>query len=526
MAHSDAGRRAWQLCCMLAVLLAGCGTTTKNIPTASPAPRSAPAEPRVAGVDPAGLINRVTWGINPSTLHEAETSGLPAWLARQLHPGPATLPEPVQAVIDTMDISRVPVEQLVSRAEQQRLDGRAASQDPDARIASRQSYQQNLNQLARETATRSLLRAIHSPNQLQEQMTWFWMNHFSVFQGKANVRAMLADYEERAIRPHVLGRFRDLLGASAHHPAMLRFLDNDQNAAGRINENYARELMELHTLGVDGGYTQQDVQELARVLTGVGINQSNARPRMRAALEERYVRRGLFEFNPARHDFGSKTLLGQQIAGRGLDELEQALDLLAAHPATARFVSRKLATYFVSDNPPAALVDQMARRFSATGGDIAATLQLMFESRALQESFGRKFKDPMAWMVSAVRLSFDKQPVVNVAPLLVLLNRMGEPLYGRRTPDGYPLEESAWTGSGQMNARFEAARALAAGPPALLRAEGGPAERLPPPRLADSPVVKPITASLSGPSRLALAEARTPLEWNSFFLASPEMMRR
>ncbi len=175
---------------------------------------------------------------------------------------------------------------------------------------------------------------------------------------------MVGDYEDQAIRPHALGKFRDLLEATLRHPAMLRYLDNDQNAAGHINENYAREIMELHTMGVGSGYTQKDVQELARILTGVGI-----RPEARAA--EAQARNGssstsatgLFEFNPNRHDFGDKVFLGHTIKGSGFAEVEQALDILAASPATAHHVSQQLATYFVGDNPPPALVDRMAATF-------------------------------------------------------------------------------------------------------------------------------------------------------------------
>jgi len=195
---------------------------------------------------------------------------------------------------------------------------------------------------------------------LQEQMTWFWMNHFNVHQGKSNLRVLVSDYEEQAIRPHALGKFRDLLAATLHHPAMIRYLDNEQNAANRINENYAREIMELHTLGVDGGYTQNDVQQLARILTGVGVNLGDKTPDVRRDKQSQYVRKGLFEFNPNRHDYGDKVFLGQTVKGRGLAEVDEALDRLSRSPATARYVSRKLAIYFVADEPPPQLVERMA----------------------------------------------------------------------------------------------------------------------------------------------------------------------
>ena len=187
--------------------------------------------------------------------------------------------------------------------------------DDMAKQQAQKDYQQELNRLAREAATRSLLLDVYSPNQLQQQLSWFWLNHFSVHQGKHNLRAMVGDYEMNAIAPHALGKFRDLLAATVHHPAMLRYLDNEANAANRINENYARELMELHTLGVNGGYSQKDVQELARILTGVGVNLGADTPKVKPALQAQYVRRGLFEFNPNRHDYGDKQFLGQTVKG-------------------------------------------------------------------------------------------------------------------------------------------------------------------------------------------------------------------
>src|SRR2546430_318655 len=243
------------------------------------------------------LLNRVTWGANPSSAREFARVGPARYLEAQLQPAQeAALPPEVQAQVDAMTITRRPVDELAKEMDSRRK-GLDLLRSDDEKKAAQQAYQQELTRLGREAAARMLLRALYSPWQLREQMTWFWMNHFNVFQYKANLRVLVADYEERAIRPHALGRFRDLLGATARHPAMLIYLDNAQNAASRINENYARELMELHTLGVDGGYTQRDVQELARILTGFG------------------VREGLFEFIPGRHDYGDKLLLGRTIRG-------------------------------------------------------------------------------------------------------------------------------------------------------------------------------------------------------------------
>src|SRR5450631_4266494 len=206
-------------------------------------------------------------------------------------------------------------------------------------MAAQQAYQQDLNRLAREAATETLLLALYSRRQLSERLAWFWFNHFNVHQYKANMRAMVGDYEA-SLRTHSLGRFRDLLIASATHVAMIRYLDNEQNAANRINENFAREVMELHTLGVDGGYSQRDVQELARVRTGLGIAATDQPPVLRAAWQPLYVRQGLTEFNPARHDMGDKVVLGPTVSARGWNEIIDELTRLARHPATARHVCR------------------------------------------------------------------------------------------------------------------------------------------------------------------------------------------
>jgi uncharacterized protein (DUF1800 family) len=322
-----------------------------------------------------------------------------------------------------------------------------------------------------------------------------------------------------------------LVAATARHPALIRYLDNEQNAAKRINENYARELMELHTLGVDGGYSQLDVQELARILTGVGINlglnPGAATPKLDAARQAQYVRAGLFEFNPARHDFGDKQFLGHKIAGRGLAELDEAIDLLSRSPATARFVSRKLAMVFVADEPSTALVERMAARFGATDGDIAQTLRSLFESPEFAASLGAKFKDPMHYVVSAVRLAYDDQVILNSGPMMNWLARMGEPLYGRQTPDGYPLVESGWASPGQMTTRFEIARAIGQGSAGLFKSDGPQAQERPAfPLLANALYFQTLQAALGAPTRQALDQAASPQEWNTFLLASPEMMHR
>ena len=508
-----------------ALLTTGCAVPTAAAPQPLPLPDAPDNAARLR------WLNRVTWGASAQDLARLRQQGLPRWLAGQLHAPPqgrTTLPPEAQAQIAAMRITREPFVPLAIALEEQRKAANTQP-DPDSKQAARQDYQRALNGLARETQQRFLLRALYSPHQLLEQLTWFWANHFSVSLRKDNLRALLADYEDTAIRPHALGRFRDLLGANLRHPAMLRYLDNAQNANARINENYARELMELHTLGVGSGYTQADVQELARVLTGVGISYRplDEPPRLRPQLQADYRRDGLFEFHPARHDYGPKTLLGQPLHARGLAEVDEALDRLARAPATARHIATKLALYFVADEPPPALVQRMADRYLRSDGHIAAVLEAMFTAPEFAPSLARKFRDPVHYAIAGVRLAYGERVIANPEPLAGWVNRMGEPLYGHETPDGYPLTQSAWASAGQMTTRFEIARALGATGAVLFRtAPGEPLEKPPYPPLASSPAVQAWLPTLAPATRAALAEARNPQDWNTYLLSSPEMMMR
>jgi uncharacterized protein (DUF1800 family) len=503
--------------CAALLALAGCATTV--VPPSPPPP----SDPVALG----GAINRISWGFNQSTWQQLDKVGYPAWLEQQLHPSPAVLPAAAQAQIDALTISQKPLLQLTQELEQQRKDYDKAIDNDDAKKAAQRAYQQELNRLAKEAATRSLLRDLYSPNQLQEQMTWFWMNHFNVHQAKSNLRVLVGDYEEKAIRPHALGKFRDLLAATLRHPAMIRYLDNEQNAANRINENYAREIMELHTLGVDGGYSQADVQQLARILTGVGVNLTDNTPKVKPQLQAQYVRNGLFEFNPNRHDYGDKQFLGQPVKGRGLAEVDEALDRLSRHPATAHYVSHKLAVYFVADEPPPALVQRMSATFLASDGDIAAVLRTMFNSPEFTQSLGRKFKDPVHYVVSAVRMTYDDKIILNTGPVLNWLSRMAEPLYGRQTPDGYPLTQSGWASPGQMTTRFEIAKAIGTGNAGLFKTDGPqPQERPAFPHLANTLYYQSLQSTLAPATRQALEQATSPQEWNTLLLSSPELMHR
>ena len=480
--------------------------------------------PGRAGGDGAGaelLLERLSGGITPSGAVAVRKMGTAAYLEQQLHPGTPVLPAVIQSQLTAMTINQKSLEQLMTDLELQRQAADAAGASDNAR----QYYQQELNRLAKEAAGRAVLRALYSPAQLQEQLSWFWLNHFSVFQGKHNLRAMVGDYEEQAIRPHVFGRFRDLLGATAAHPAMLRYLDNEQNAVNRPNENYAREIMELHTMGVDGGYTQRDVQELARILTGFGINlKADAKPRA-GKWQSQYIHRGLFEFNPNRHDYGDKQFLGKTIKGRGPAELDEALDMLAQHPATARFVSKKLAMYFVGDHPSAALTERMAQTFLQSDGNITSTLRTLFGSPEFTRSLGHQFKDPQHYIFSVMRLAYDNQPILNTTPVLNWLSRLGQPRFGKLTPDGYPLTAQAWDSPGQMTTRFEIAKTIASGSPGLFKSDAG-IEKAAFPKLANALYFEYLQSTLSPNTLRSLDQAGSPQEWNTLFLAAPEMMMK
>jgi uncharacterized protein (DUF1800 family) len=296
-------------------------------------------------------------------------------------------------------------------------------------------------------------------------MTDFWFNHFNVFIGKPQVRNFVTEYERDVIRPNALGKFRGLLGAVAHSPAMLVYLDNAQSVspespAGRrgnrgLNENYARELMELHTLGVDGGYTQRDVTETARVLTGwTPFGERFARGRSRGAVP------GFLAFA---HDPGEKTVLGTQFRPSGEKEGEQLLDMLARHPATARFLATKLVRRFVADDPPVRLVDEVAAAYTKTDGDIREMLRIIFYSKEFwsQDAYRAKAKKPLELVASTIRaLGGDFQPTPQ---LLGLLDRMGEPLYQCQPPSGYDDTADAWLGSDQLVARWNFALGAAIG---------------------------------------------------------------
>jgi uncharacterized protein (DUF1800 family) len=312
-----------------------------------------------------------------------------------------------------------------------------------------------------------LLRALYSERQLLEVMTDFWFNHFNIYLNKDADQYLVTAYERDVIRPHALGKFKDLLVATAQSPAMLFYLDNwvsmgpksaaalaaNKNkpgqAASGLNENYGREVMELHTLSVNGGYTQHDVTELARVLTGWTMQ----------PLEQGAA----FQFDAKKHEPGDKIVLGKTIPENGVNEGMQALDMLAHDPNTARFISKKLAMRFVADDPPAALVDRLAQKFLATDGDIREVLRTLFKSPEFwsAKTYRAKVKTPFEFVISSLRAT--GTDLNNAGPAVGILNRMGMPLYQMVPPTGYSMTASTWMNSEALIDRMNYALALSNG---------------------------------------------------------------
>jgi uncharacterized protein (DUF1800 family) len=284
--------------------------------------------------------------------------------------------------------------------------------------------------------------------------------------------------------------------------------------------------MELRTMGVGSGYTQEDVQELARILTGVGINLQPEGPKLSVGAQADYIRDGLFEFNPNRHDYSVKHFLGHTIKGGGFAEVDEALDILARHPATANHLCLQLATYYVSDAPPPALVKRMAQTFQKTDGDIPSVLLLMFRSEEFAASLKSKLKDPVQFILSAVRLAYDKKVILNAAPIQGWLSRLGQGLFGHETPDGYSMISASWGGPGQMAVRFEIARQIGSSSAGLFKPAVPDAADQPAfPQIANALYFNSLLRTLSPPTRAALDQAISPADWNTLFLSSPEFMR-
>lgn len=442
------------------------------------------------------VLNRLAFGARPGDVEAVRAMGVDAWVERQLYP------ERIADTATAQFVARFPTlgksgEQLLADypppaaalAQLQRRGGTVSAADSAAlQQQGRQSYA-----FLGELASSRVARAVMSERQLQEVLVDFWENHFNVFAGKDRTRYFLPEYDAQTIRPHALGSFRALLGAVAKSPAMLYYLDNWQSVAdsGRptlrpaarplnarqaarraavlqqrvlqnpslqqamsrrrgLNENYARELMELHTLGVEGGYTQQDVIEVARAFTGWTI--------------ARGAQGGGFAFRPEVHDAGAKTILGRSFAAnRGIEEGEAVLDLLASHPSTARFIARKLAQRFVSDTPSTALVARGADTFLRTHGDIRAVVRTIVTSSEFfaTANYRAKVKSPFELVTSTLRAM--QAPPDATPRTSRLVSRLGQPLFGHQAPNGYPETGDAWMNTGAILNRINFGLAAAAG---------------------------------------------------------------
>jgi len=497
------------------------------------------------------VLNRVAFGPRPGDVEKIRAIGINRYIDEQLHPEriPDSALAPRLAGLGSVTMSSREIaekyEQPLMEARRQRAaNGKQNDQPPEP--AMQDPVQQRAQSVVLELSEQKVLRAIYSDRQLQEVLTDFWFNHFNVDARKGQDRFLLTEYERETIRPHVLGKFRDLLEATAKSPAMLFYLDNWMstdpagahpagNAArggfgrGRfgampprmppmpqqnpnnmrhgLNENYGRELMELHTLGVDGGYTQKDVTEVARALTGWTIQQ----PRQG----------GGFRFEPRLHDEGQKVVLGHVIkAGGCQSDGEQVLDILAKHPSTAKFIATKLVRRFVSDTPPQALVDRAAKRFAETGGDIREVMRTILTSPEFvaPEAYRAKVKTPFAFIVSAVRAT--GADVDEALPLVRAVNQLGMPLYQCQPPTGYKDTADAWVNTGALVNRMNVALQITSGQ--MRRAI--PRVDLPPD--SDAMIARLLGGDASDATRATISQATTMPQMAALTLGSPEFQRR
>ena len=426
---------------LLVLALAACGTARTTGPTV------VADEGTVLHV-----LRRATYGPRPGDVARVRAVGLGAWLEGQLDPDRLddTAVDRALAALPTLSMSIAELHRDYPRVDAPPPRDMAG---PDRRPA----------RIVAELQAARMLRAVASERQLQEVMVDFWSNHFSVFAAKAEVRWYVTAYERDVLRPLALGRFPDLLRATARHPAMLFYLDNWLNArpgdgippgpnAGRragLNENYARELLELHTLGVDGGYTQRDVTEVARAFTGWTLD----RPRAGAR----------FVFRPGMHDRSEKVVLGHQLRAGGQQDGEEVLDLLARHPATARFIATKLTRRFVADDPPPALVEQVATAYHDTGGDVRAMLRVVFAAPEFRAAVAAKIKKPSEFVAGAVRAVGATADTRGALALARAAAEIGEGFYEAVPPTGHPDRAEAWVNPGALLARLNFALALAEG---------------------------------------------------------------
>jgi uncharacterized protein (DUF1800 family) len=458
------------------------------------------------------FLNRTSFGPTREEVQKVNRLGIPAYLEEQLHPERISdsLVEEKLAGLKTMRLSSRELIELYplprQQAGQQEMMGQQQMQGPRTVILELQQAR--------------LLRSVYSQRQLYEIMVDFWSNHFNVFSAKGADRWLTTAYDRDTIRPHALGRFKDLLLATAQSPAMLFYLDNwlsaspnavvarlaPNNPRRGLNENYARELMELHTLGVEGGYTQKDVQEVARCFTGWTIRQPRSE--------------GTFHFEPRIHDIGEKLVFGNRIPpGGGMEDGLRVIDLLSRHASTARFVSLKLARRFVADDPPPSLVNKAAEAFSNSAGDIPTVLRTLFDSPEFfsPAAYQGKVKKPLEFVASALRTTGADVQLSH--QLLRYLGRMGEPLFLAQPPTGYPDVGASWTSPDMLLTRMNFATDLIA--------NRIPGSRVKLDALGDKDAFARLIApdALSTATRLALAEIEGS-QAIALLMAAPEFQRR
>ena len=465
-----------RLCAGLLLFLLVCG------PVAGFAAPETPKTKLTKDQQIAQLLSRLTFGARPGDLERVKQMGIDTYLKQQLEPD--TIDDSALdtrlAKLPTLSLATPTIAELYNppKPKPTPLPSPNVEKNETAATANAEMQEakpsptpkpkptpppKNPGMVVNELQRAKLLRAVYSERQLYEVMVDFWENHFSIFANKDADRLLLTGFDREAVRPFAMGNFRDLLGATAHSPAMLYYLDNwtssvlrkypatkDRPArqSGGINENYARELMELHTLGVNGGYTQKDVQEVARCFTGWTIRKPNDE--------------GVFIYNPALHDNGEKTVLGVKIAaGGGIADGERVLDILASHPSTARFIATKMARRFLGDEPPKAVVDRAARVFLTTNGSITETLKSIITSPAFfsPAAYRNKVRSPFEYVAAALRITNAETDADR--PILSWISRMGQPVYGRVTPDGYPDMSTEWLSNNDLLTRFNFAGALA-----------------------------------------------------------------
>ena len=422
--------------------ISGCATvSSRSDVNAGPAGQALSESERIAHV-----LSRLTFGARPGDAEQVKAMGVSRWIDRQLHPYTIN-DNALDELLASVTAWNQPAMGIASAALAPKLAATPLTTLMKDSVARAQINKLKAQVIQVASVTDNfyagrVARAQLSERQLLEVVTDFWENHFSVYAGKMPAPTAIVEWDREVIRPNALGKFRDLLGAVAHSPAMLFYLDNHLSTRRGLNENYARELMELHTLGVDGGYTQKDVQEVARALTGWTIDRSH-QPMT-------------FVFRREQHDTNEKVVLGHVLpSGRGIEDGEEVLDILARHPSTARYIAFKLARRLVSDDPPTALVNRAAETFMRTDGDIAEVVRTIVTSREFfsRAAFRAKVKTPYELVISARRAL--NAPADTTPQTARLIARLGQASFGWLTPDGWPEKGIAWMTPGTMYARIK-----------------------------------------------------------------------